>query len=148
MAVMVAPNNAPPITAPMRFPIQESEFIRTDGWVVRVSWVAFRSGRVDVWGSICVVEYLLQSPMSFSGSIKVEKLHIINAMSSLALLSIERLDDKMVNITPIRLLYFSLHLVMFTVQKLLHEELKFKVCTKSSFMQLISWYSLNSFNDS
>lgn len=35
--------------------------------------------------------------------VKVEKLHTSNAMYSLALLSIERLDEEMVNTTPIRL---------------------------------------------
>lgn len=40
--------------------------------------------------------------LSLSMFVKVEKLHTINAMFSLALLSIERLDDEMVNITPIR----------------------------------------------
>lgn len=45
-------------------------------------------------------------------------------MSSLALLLIKRLDDEMVNITPIRLLFLALHFVMLTVQKRPHEELK------------------------
>lgn len=62
--------------------------------------------------------------LSLSGFVKVEKSHSINAMSSLALLLIERLDDEMVNITPIRLLFLALHFVMLTVQKRPHEELK------------------------
>lgn len=40
--------------------------------------------------------------LSLSGFVKVEKSHSINAMSSSALLSIERLGDEMVNLTPIR----------------------------------------------
>lgn len=62
--------------------------------------------------------------LSLSMFVKVEKLHTINAMFSLALLSIERLSDEMVNITPIGPIQFLLHFVMLTVQNLPHEELK------------------------
>lgn len=41
--------------------------------------------------------------LSLSLFVKVEKLHTRNAMSSLVLLSIEILDEEMVNSTPIRL---------------------------------------------
>lgn len=62
--------------------------------------------------------------LSLSGFVKVEKSHSINAMFSSASLSIERLDDEVVNITPIRPLFLLLHFVMLTVQKRPHEDLK------------------------
>lgn len=62
--------------------------------------------------------------LSLSLFVKVEKLHTRNAMSSLVLLSIEILDEEMVNSTPIRLSYFSLHFLMLTLQKLPQEGLK------------------------